>query len=397
MKKLIIIVLSIFIFSSSVKAATFHLSDPIDGVYLIMDKGTSKSFQKFKAVYKNDTNELVYCVEPGVKLSSEEYLGYTGYNELFYIDQAKMDKVKLIAYYGYLYDNHTDFSWYIATQYMIWDTVKSRYWSIYFTDENKNMIDNPYINQINEINRLIENHKSKPSIYSYYEFNYNDEIKIYDDDKLISNYESDNLMIDGNSIFISKTLKPGTYEYKLNLKNQKKGLFYNHPTGQDLYEKGNIYDDNISFKVHITSGNITINECLEEDFTKYFIGGTYEVLDQDDEVIDEITCTKDKECKSSALPTGYFKIRVKSLNSDFEENKYIYDVLINDNETSNINICSLKKKVEEVKKEVILIDDEEEYDEIYMPSTYKSNITSLSISLLLLITSFKGGMRYKNI
>ena len=71
-----------------------------------------------------------------------------------------------------------------------------------------------------------------------------------------------------------------------------------------------------------------INECDEESLDSLIIGGNYEILDQDDEVIQTISCTN-AECLSDFLPVGNYKIRVKDLPDDYEEN--------NTNTFNNIN------------------------------------------------------------
>lgn len=323
-------------------SSTFYIGYKIDNIRYVKDKNGTLVYSDFKTIHKSDTNELAYCIQPGVKVSDQSYEEYEAYNDKFFIDEVKMQKVRLIARYGYLYKNHTDINWYVATQLMIWHAVMPTTWDIYFVDSNNNRID-LFKDEIDEINNLISNHHDSPNINSNYDFNYHDDIIIEDENNIIENYKSSSGNIIGNKLIINDNLEPGDYSFNLNVINNTKPLFYNHPTGQDLFTRGEIFTNNIEFNIHITAGKVKVSECDEKTFKDMLIGGTYEILDQDDFVIDEVTCLEGKECLSKVLPIGYYKIRVKDLGEDYEINDMIYDVEITDNGVSEIPICSLKK------------------------------------------------------
>lgn len=324
-------------------SSTFYIGYKIDGIRYVKNKNGNLVYSDFKTIHKSDTNELAYCIQPGVKITDEAYDEYETYNDRFFIDEVKMQKVRLIAHYGYLYENHTDINWYVATQLLIWHAVMPTTWDIYFVDSNNNRI-NLFENEINEINNLVANHHEKPNIDDNYIFNLNEEIVIDDEYNLLQYYKSSSGNIINNRLVIDNNLEPGDYKYSLNVINSEKPIFYNHPTGQDLFTRGEVYKNNLDFNVHITAGKVEINECDEKTFNDVFIGGTYEILDQDDLVIDEITCDEGRECLSHILPIGFHKIRVKSLSDDYENNDMIYDVEVSDNNVSSVSICSLKKE-----------------------------------------------------
>lgn len=338
------VICSVLFITGANASSKFYIGYKIDNIRYVKDKNGTKVYSEFKTIHKSDTNELAYCIQPGVKISDDFYDEYLDYNDRFKIDSYKMQRVRLIAYYGYLYKNHMDINWYVATQYLIWHAVMPTTWDIYFVDENNNRLDNLFINEINEINYLVSVHQDSPNISSNYVFNYMDDIIIDDSNNLLMYYTPSSGNIISNKLYISNNLKPGDYKYSLNLIDKTKPYFYNHETGQDLFTRGDILNDNITFNVHITAGYVKINECDEKTFEDVIIGGTYEILDQDDEVIDEITCNEEEECLSKVLPVGYYKIRVKELSDDYEVNDMIYDVTVSDNLVSNSSICSLKKE-----------------------------------------------------
>jgi len=354
MKKIIFTLCCFVFFISSYHAENkFYLGEKITNMFYIMNKNGTKVFANFKKIHKTDTNELVYCVEPGVKLSSDDYEPFEMYNEKFYIDQDKMDRVKLVAKYGYLYGNHTDIKWYAITQYLIWKIVMPTTWDLYFVDSNKNPLYNAYQEEINEINNLINNHHNKPDIKTYYEFNYKDPIVIEDKYNLIVNYNVSSGFINSNKYYNNEILNPGNYSLDFTISGYQLPLFYNHPTGQDIYVKGEIYEKNINTLIHVTAGKISISECDEKTYRKDIIGGVYEILNQDDEVEETIDCKENNEyCLSNYLPVGFYKIRVKELPEEYEINDHIYDVWVKDEETTEIDVCSLKiNKSRQIEKE----------------------------------------------
>lgn len=335
----------------------FYLGDKVPDIHIIMDKNGKKVYRQFRMIYSKKNDELVYCIEPGAVLSLENYLDFDQYNDVFNISNEAFEKIKLIGYFGYKYNNHLDIKWYAITQYLIWKETMPENWDVYFVDDNKNRIDNMFENEINEIINLINNYKNKPAINDNYYFNINEDIEIVDDNNLIDKYSSNfsNLNIMNNKIYINKFNEPGKYDVSLNYINYVKPMFFYHSTGQNIFVSGSVYQDNLNFKLEITSGKVNVNECDQDTFLSSFNGGEYEVLDQDDEVIDTFKCDNN-ECISNYLPVGNLKIRVKNLSDDFEKNEHIYDVEVLNNEVSNINICSLKKKIE-IPIEDIPLDD----------------------------------------
>ena len=345
MKKIILIIFSFFTICFNAKALdTFYIGFKVDGIQYIKDKNGKEIYSEFRAIQKTGSDELSYCIQPGTLISDEAYTAYESYNDNFKISAETMEKIKLIARYGYLYNDHTDIKWYIVTQYLIWHEVIPDNWDIYFVDENRNRISSMYQDEINEIKSLVSNHHSKPNLSHEYTFNLDEDIVIFDDYNLLKFYKLSSGSINNNKIVINNNLSPGDYEFNLTLIDNTKPLFYNHPTGQDLFTRGEIFENNIKINIHITAGSVKIKECNEETFKDEFIGGTYEILDQDDAVVDEVTCKKGVECLSKILPIGYYKIRVKSLSGDYELNDSIYDVEVVDQSVSSSNVCSLKRR-----------------------------------------------------
>jgi len=410
MKKIILIIISIFLFSECAKAVEnkFYLGERIDGIYIITDKGTKKVFAKIKKIHRTDTNELVYCTEPGTVLSSEFYEKYYTNSENPRLSESTMNKIRLIAHYGYMYENHTDIKWYAITQFLIWKEVLPNGWDLYFVNSNKERNDTLFVDEINEINNLVNNHKAKPNINGNYSFNYKSDIDIVDSNGLINKYNlSSGTSI--NNVFKISNLLPGIYNIEGTLNSYKQPAFYYHETGQDVFDKGDAYDEKFSFNLKIMGGKIKINECNQKTFENMMLGGTYEILDKNNEVYEIITCNE-KNCLSQYLPVGEYIVRVKNISEDYILNENLFKITVNDEVVSEQNICFLEKEKEQPKEEVeetieeivteekdeILVENNEnldsDYEEIYMPSTYKLDVFIYVI--ILVFTSIIGVCYY---
>ena len=100
MKKAILIIILFFCFIFKTYASeTFYLGDHVPNIYIYMDRVNKKVYRQFRMIYKSNTNELVYCIEPGATLSNGNYESYDEYNDVFNIPVDKFNKIKLIAYY----------------------------------------------------------------------------------------------------------------------------------------------------------------------------------------------------------------------------------------------------------------------------------------------------------
>lgn len=346
MKKIFLILICLCSFKISTLALEndkFHRDYIIGDYGYIYDKGNSSYYSLYyRSIIKDDTNELAYCIEPGTKLSSDSYEKISDYSDVINISSEQMERVKLIGYYGYLYQNHTDIKWYEATQYLIWQTVKPDNWDIYFVDSNKNKVE-LYPDEVGEILDLVNNHHDKPNLDKTYVVNYLDDLLIEDDYLLLDNYTTDAGLIKNNKLTIKGDLDPGDYSFNLKTVYNDEPYFYVNNDSQNIFTRGNILAQDINIGVHVTAGRVNINECNEEYYKDEFIGGTYEILNIDDEVVDEITCKSDEDCISKILPIGPYKIRIKELDDDYELNNHIYDVNVVDGDSASVTVCSFKK------------------------------------------------------
>ena len=135
MKKFLIILFASIIGIIKINAYditdTFYYDTKVENMYITKVKGDiSKNGAPF--LLHRSNGDLVYCIEPFLYLDNGTYYGYNGYNELFNLSEDVINKMNLIAHYGYGYNNHTDLKWYGITQYLIWNELELD--DLYFTD-----------------------------------------------------------------------------------------------------------------------------------------------------------------------------------------------------------------------------------------------------------------------
>ena len=97
--------------------------------------GNFGDFEIFKRI---SDEKIAYCIEPGVPLSSDSYLGYDGLSmeELASkvgISTELLEEISLYSYYGYGYKDHRETDWIVATQVKIWELLGR---SVQFTSQN---------------------------------------------------------------------------------------------------------------------------------------------------------------------------------------------------------------------------------------------------------------------
>lgn len=147
MKKLIQIVIFALVFFigtniALAKTNTIELGEVIPGIRLHLKTPTVEKNKNIFKIINRNTNELVYCIEPGVILQNGSYTEYQYVNFFpIQISQEDWNAISLIAYYGYQYGDRTDIKWYVITQVMIWEYILQDSDEIYFIDENNQRIE----------------------------------------------------------------------------------------------------------------------------------------------------------------------------------------------------------------------------------------------------------------
>ena len=346
MKKLIFFLISFLMVINGVGASEkeqIYIGDKIPGMYIRKIDASGKITNKQGGFLRRASdNHFVYCLEPFVLLIDNfEYQEYSdNYLELLNISKETWEDISLIAYYGYMYNDHTEDYWYYVTQMMIWRVVDKNA-QFYFTDTLGGAINESlYKEEIAEINSLVKMHKTLPKI-SDISVNYGEEIVISDENNVINNYQvisSDMANINGNNLII-KGNKLGNYTINL----VRKSTYYNDSllvyidsTSQTVMCTGNVPDKEYSFNISVSGGKIIVNKKDYNTLENLKIPGIkFSLYDASNNLVDTLVTNEEGIVVFDDLPVGTYYL---SEDNDQEILGYIIN-----NEVIKINITDQKE------------------------------------------------------
>ena len=278
MKKilLIIVVLLGILVPSKIYALedSFYEGEYIPNAYIKKFKGDSGKYEQMRVFRRKSDNRVVYCLQLWEKMHSDKNMvGYdNNQSNVLNIDSKTWNRIMLIAYYGYGYNNdninHDDIKWYAVSQFMIWQTLENNS-IIFFTDTlNGNKVDK-FTKEIVEINELVKRHDMNPSFVDKFKANYytSHYLTDYNTSDSIKKFE----IIPGDGLKI-KTILDNNIEFLLTkqvdskitlIKSDK--LYTNNPTVyidnnyQNLLLPGSFPSHKINVDIILKKGNVVIN------------------------------------------------------------------------------------------------------------------------------------------
>jgi len=334
---------------TNVNAATL-VQTPIDNVWYTRRGGGLPYMSAQYFTYDMD-GKTVYCIEPGVDITTHSYNGATGWINSPYSDEINR-KIQLYGYYGYEYPGHHTLRYRMAAQALIWETTGGQileYWT-----EASGWGD--YINvdyEKNEIKKLVNAHYQTPS--------FNNETKnaiignaitFTDTSGVLSRYQihsSDGATssISGNTLTVvpnktgevvvslvqkSYTSDPTTIFVGVDHKSQKMGLF-------------GLHDPVVaSVKLNVVGGRINIKKVDSETDTTTpqgnatLVGAKYNVIDSNGNVVDTLTIGNDSTALSKHLALGTYTIKEVSASTGYYLNDTTYTATINSSDTIYITV-----------------------------------------------------------
>lgn len=314
-------------------------------------------------IVSDSDNKIYYCIEPEYPTlgKNESYRAYTIYRGEDITNNSRLtssskEKVKLLAYYGYGFKNHTNKKWYGITQVMIWREVvkasgRNINW-VFKETRNSTPNNNLYLNEVNELQTLINNHGKKPSFdNSTIKVPLNESIKIIDSNNAIRNFlitksdyvdikeEKDGLIITGKKV--------GKDEIKLtnDIGIQEEYLLYSS-SKQDIITRGKITPLESSFKVEVEGGTVTLNKKDKETNSTIpqgdatLLNSKYIIMNENEDTIMEIIL--DTENKKITLPYGKYKIKEIEAPEGYKLNEEVYEFELNEtNKEINLDLYDL--------------------------------------------------------
>ena len=365
MKKIFIFVVLFFGFCFNVLAAHLDLYR-IDGVYssqLNRDSNQYFSYRQNRYVMDGRT---VYCVEPGIDISTKEYPEVSISNSS--LSTEVIDRISLIGYFGYDYPGHNSDRYFLATQELIWESVGNN--EAHFTTGINDTGD--YINidyEKNEIMSLVDNYYLKPSFDNdSFESPVGDEFILIDRNHILSNYEvlSDNAYIDGDKLVI-RNVSLGNNQVKLKRKkyDDLSSVYYRASNSQDfmflrsfdlyssvsvdgyipysnvsLYKTGEVlvdYDGNFVYEERGLD-NISFGLYSNDDI---YVNG--KLVYMKDDLVDELV-TSNGYASSISIPNGKYYLKELNTYSDLILGEDFYFDVNNDSKLVHTYEFNLKNE-----------------------------------------------------
>ena len=246
---LVVLLLSLSLIEiTEVKALTdsFYEAEYVSGAYIKKFKpgASTGRYQQMRVFRRSSDQQVAYCIEIWKELLDGKPV--IGYQEDFLnhinLSEELWEKIELLAYYGYGYQDHTSLDWYAVTQYLIWKTLEPDS-TIYFTGTlNGNRIDK-YQSEIAELERLVDSHNQLPSFVNQkYQLTYNEEYILTDTNQVLENFTiqaDENLSVkkEGNELRVKST-QLGTSKIILSKESANKTTLYVDLESQSLIVRG---------------------------------------------------------------------------------------------------------------------------------------------------------------
>ena len=312
MKKVLLVISLILgiLIPEMVSAATFNVSDTTTD-YIIREKDGIVDNIQVKRIVRGD-NRFVYLLEVG-DISGNNIVSSDTYGK---VSEEVLDKIKLIAYYGYMYKNHTDSKWYSITQFLIWKEIDKK--SNYYFDNLE------YKSDINELEKLVSEHYLLPSFAnqkiladsSFF-------VDTIDTNKVLSNYDivdknGYSMAINNNILSLYAKLKKNSYAKFVRRSNQytNKPLFYIDDNGSDIILPGNLDDIYFSVVYHIMKANVKVT-LMDKSTNKKISNATFTLLDTKGNAIKTAKTDENGEIVFSDLLYGNYQLRQEDTSSGY--------------------------------------------------------------------------------
>ena len=384
--------------TTNVYASTvnFYEGEYIDGIYMNKRAKGSNTiyYQKARFFRQSGTNDFAYCIEPFNFFN--ETSTYQSTITPSNLTAYQKNRISMIAHFGYGYGNHTSTKWYAITQFMIWQAADPN-GDFYFTDSlNGNRIEK-FTSEINEINNLINNYQTSPSIIDKeYDLVEGESLNITDSNGVLNSYSSSNEKFKiANNKLTSDALDAGEYEIVLSRNSKVHNrpiIFYQSSNSQNLVETGDVDSKNYKLKVNVIKTSLKITKIDSDTKTTKasgdakLEGAIYELYNSNMEKLKEITIDNNKIGFLENLSFGKYYIKEIKPGIGYTLNDEIHEINISKN-TPDIEL-TLENKVIQAK---IVINKNYEGTPNMKESNVTFNIYNKNNKLVKTITTNKSG------
>lgn len=346
---------------SKVSAETYSgeikLGKKIENTFVYKKSSTGKVKYEYGFFLRRSTdNQYVYCLQPFVDLNNDHKYNVSSSDYATYLNltDAQWERISLLAYYGYNYENHTADKWYFVTQYLIWKTAEPSA-TIVFTESlegTKN--ENLFKDEINEINTLVADHQKKPSVSlnSNNVLNVGETITLADSNKVLSGYKiksTNNVSasIIGNTLKVTGT-DVGSSSITLvkeDSKYKNVPVIYFSPYSQNAMVVGSYNPITITYKFETVGGKVELTKSdritgKNAQGEATLKGAVYGVYDSDNNLITKLTTDNNSYAISDYLPklgSFYLQEITPSRGYKLDDTKYWFTI-DSDNLIAKVNV-----------------------------------------------------------
>jgi len=358
MKKLFVLMFSIlaFIITLNVKAEQLVMNYSGNPYYVISGNG---NYHSSIVTYFEIDGDVAYCVEPGILITDfayhEEDVSTLPYSS------SIIKLIKLIGYYGYEYPGHQTDNYRMATQALIWETIKAQSVSFY-TEKNGN---GDYIDvsrEKDEILNMVYNHNTLPSFNNNLTLSIGKDNTLYDSNNALSSFEiinnNSNLEVyKEDNILHIKSNDVGEYQItlrKIKYDNKSTKLFIaDNGVSQKLMTLR--VDDTIietTLNIKIVGGTLDLQKLDMDTNSNVSVGSNslsnarYGIYNDQKKLVEELTTDEFGRATSSYLMFGNYFVKEIAPSNGYEIDSNKYQFTINeDNLTKNLVVYEkLKKK-----------------------------------------------------
>jgi len=326
---LLLAVFTVFLSGSRVYAESdsFYEGEAVTDAYLKKFKpgATTGKYEQMRIFRRSSDHKAAYCIEIWETLASNQQM--VGYEDNYALHtnltNDVWERIQLIAYYGYEYQNHTTDNWYAASQYLIWKTLEPDS-TIYFTDTlNGNRV-SKFESEMAEIEELISKHFVLPSfanqkiLVSPFE-----EKRLFDQNLVLNQFEVTPNMTsipyrkEENTLYLKIDQNVINAKFQLTKEDTtRKTSLYVSPNGQDLIVRGNYPKITTEFEAEIGHGDIVFQKIDKDTGSSIpqgdatFVGTTYELYDQNHKLVRTFEFEEEEEfVLVNPLPYGVYYVK----------------------------------------------------------------------------------------
>ena len=366
-----VMIILISVLSKKIVSAEEVTLSGAEYLYNIMyDKfdGVNHKRNYVRVIRENGNGDIVYCLEPFSSLiDGSKYTVYNDLKDFFDISSEDYEKIKLYAYYGYGYKDHTDLSWVNVTQMLIWRTLYKDSSFIWVNSLSDNAAEiKPLKREVNELNNLVSLHLMQPSISHEMNLQANIKYDLIDIRNVLQTYEvesSDGLDV---SIVADKLVvdvkEAGTYNIRLKKKVDNLGYtfkyFYSNES-QAAFKRGDINPSYYDIKLNVKSGKIKINK--KDSITLSSIpsgdasltGSIFTVYNKNMEEVGKIEIDSNSSGYIDNLPFGKYIIKEEKAGRGYNLNNESIEVNLSfDNNEVSLDVLNdvIKREVKIIKR-----------------------------------------------